>query len=140
MAIPTYISPQMVTVGRKMKIVPEVRKGGGEMFLVGLHLSKLIGNFQLVSGCFLSSNRKRYPLLELFDSVQLPIVNVLIRMKRTDLHPKQESVYYPEYLQLSKILDAQSPLSNKYGSPAHDEMLFIVVHQAYELWFKQILQ
>jgi tryptophan 2,3-dioxygenase len=48
-------------------------------------------------------------------------------------------VHYSDYLQLSKILDAQFPESVKHNSPAHDEMLFIVIHQAYELWFKQIL-
>jgi tryptophan 2,3-dioxygenase len=48
--------------------------------------------------------------------------------------------YYPSYLQLEKILDSQYPLSFEPGSePAHDEMLFIIIHQAYELWFKQIL-
>jgi tryptophan 2,3-dioxygenase len=48
--------------------------------------------------------------------------------------------YYPSYLQLEKILDAQAPLSFAEGqTPAHDEMLFIIIHQAYELWFKQIL-
>ena len=48
--------------------------------------------------------------------------------------------YYPTYLQLEKILDSQRPLSFEAGqSPAHDEMLFIIIHQAYELWFKQIL-
>jgi tryptophan 2,3-dioxygenase len=31
------------------------------------------------------------------------------------------------------------PESRKYGQEAHDETLFIVIHQAYELWFKQIL-
>lgn len=52
---------------------------------------------------------------------------------------KPEPVYYGEYLQLNKLLDAQQPISPKYGPEAHDETLFIVVHQAYELWFKQIL-
>ncbi|MFO0415226.1 MAG: tryptophan 2,3-dioxygenase family protein, partial [Bacteroidota bacterium] len=48
--------------------------------------------------------------------------------------------YYPSYLQLEKILDSQKPLSFEPGNePAHDEMLFIIIHQAYELWFKQIL-
>jgi tryptophan 2,3-dioxygenase len=47
-------------------------------------------------------------------------------------------VHYSDYLQLDKILNAQAPESDK-GSPAHDEMLFIVIHQAYELWFKQLL-
>ncbi|MFY8127458.1 MAG: tryptophan 2,3-dioxygenase family protein [Chitinophagaceae bacterium] len=49
-------------------------------------------------------------------------------------------MYYGSYLQLDKIIDAQSPESFKEGNiPAHDEMLFIIIHQAYELWFKQIL-
>ncbi len=47
--------------------------------------------------------------------------------------------YYSDYLQLNKLLDSQHPESTKYGEEAHDEMLFIIVHQAYELWFKQIL-
>ena len=52
----------------------------------------------------------------------------------------EEPLYYPEYLQLDKLLDAQHLKSAKRGDDAvHDEMLFIVVHQAYELWFKQIL-
>lgn len=48
-------------------------------------------------------------------------------------------VYYSEYLQLDKILDAQLPESSKEGIRADDEMLFIIIHQTYELWFKQIL-
>src|SRR5258706_1827700 len=46
---------------------------------------------------------------------------------------------YASYLQLSKLLSAQQMESAKGGSPAHDEMLFIIIRQAYELWFKQIL-
>jgi len=48
-------------------------------------------------------------------------------------------MYYSSYLQLDKILGAQHPESDKQGKHAHDEMLFIVIHQAYELWFKQVL-
>ena len=48
-------------------------------------------------------------------------------------------VHYSDYLQLSKILDAQTLESDLRGQHAHDEMLFIVIHQAYELWFKQLL-
>lgn len=47
-------------------------------------------------------------------------------------------VHYHDYLQLDKILAAQSPESDKHNLPAHDEMLFIIIHQAYELWFKQL--
>ena len=47
--------------------------------------------------------------------------------------------YYNDYLHLEKILGAQHPYSFEPGhQPAHDEMLFIIIHQAYELWFKQI--
>lgn len=48
-------------------------------------------------------------------------------------------VHYSDYLQLEKILGAQEPESDKNNTPAHDEMLFIIIHQAYELWFKQLL-
>lgn len=51
----------------------------------------------------------------------------------------QNPVYYGDYLQLPKILNAQATESEKYGPAAHDEMLFIIIHQTYELWFKQIL-
>jgi tryptophan 2,3-dioxygenase len=47
-------------------------------------------------------------------------------------------VHYHDYLQLDKILDAQHLESNKHNASAHDEMLFIIIHQAYELWFKQL--
>lgn len=53
---------------------------------------------------------------------------------------ENKAVYYKDYLQLDKIINAQDPESFKEGKqPAHDEMLFIIIHQAYELWFKQIL-
>jgi hypothetical protein len=52
---------------------------------------------------------------------------------------KQEPVYYADYLELNKLLNAQHMKSEDHGKPAHDEMLFIIVHQSYELWFKQIL-
>ncbi len=48
-------------------------------------------------------------------------------------------VHYSDYLQLDKILNAQDCESDKKNIEAHDEMLFIIIHQAYELWFKQIL-
>jgi tryptophan 2,3-dioxygenase len=47
--------------------------------------------------------------------------------------------YYGTYLQLDRLLGAQGPASVAAGRPAHDEWLFITVHQVYELWFKQIL-
>ncbi len=53
---------------------------------------------------------------------------------------EHKPVYYGEYLELDKIIEAQHPVSFEKGKdPAHEEMLFIIIHQAYELWFKQIL-
>jgi tryptophan 2,3-dioxygenase len=43
---------------------------------------------------------------------------------------------YGSYLRLDELLDLQTPVSE---GPEHDEMLFIIVHQVYELWFKEIL-
>ncbi len=48
-------------------------------------------------------------------------------------------MYYGDYLQINKILSAQELESDKLGKHAHDEMLFIIIHQSYELWFKQII-
>src|SRR4051812_34246198 len=48
----------------------------------------------------------------------------------------KDRLTYGGYLQLERLLSAQSPLSQ----PAHhDEMLFIIQHQTSELWFKLIL-
>jgi tryptophan 2,3-dioxygenase len=48
------------------------------------------------------------------------------------------TVHYHDYLQLDQILNAQQLESRRLDEAAHDEMLFIVIHQAYELWFKQL--
>lgn len=49
------------------------------------------------------------------------------------------NTYYGDYLQLAPLLSCQNPRSAASDSPAHDELLFIITHQAYELWFKQVL-
>ncbi len=51
----------------------------------------------------------------------------------------EQELYYGSYLRLDKLLGAQELESTRAGETVHDEMLFLVVHQAYELWFKQIL-
>lgn len=53
------------------------------------------------------------------------------------MHTKE--VHYSDYLQLHKILDAQVLESDLNNAHAHDEMLFVIIHQTYELWFKQVL-
>ncbi len=45
-------------------------------------------------------------------------------------------VTYTSYLKVDELLKLQQPLSD---GPQHDEMLFIVIHQVYELWFKELL-
>ena len=52
---------------------------------------------------------------------------------------QQTGLYYGDYLQIPSLLSLQRPQSAKVGEEAHDETLFIVVHQVYELWFKQII-
>jgi len=49
------------------------------------------------------------------------------------------AVTYTRYLRLDELLDLQRLRTAEGGDPEHDEMLFIVIHQVYELWFKQIL-
>jgi len=48
----------------------------------------------------------------------------------------EDLLTYGEYLKLPELLSLQELLSDP---PVHDELLFIVVHQAYELWFRQVL-
>ena len=50
-----------------------------------------------------------------------------------------EDLYYSEYIELDKILNSQHPRSFVSMEDGNDEMLFIIIHQAYELWFKQII-
>jgi len=49
------------------------------------------------------------------------------------------SLSYSSYLHLDTLLDCQRLQSARARKPAHDEMLFIITHQTYELWFKQVL-
>jgi tryptophan 2,3-dioxygenase len=52
----------------------------------------------------------------------------------------KDPAYYGSYLAVDQLLGLQAPVSLVEGKlHAHDEMLFIIVHQTYELWFKQIL-
>ena len=59
-------------------------------------------------------------------------------MSETDLHFGEQGALltYGSYLRLPQLLDAQHLESSP---PAHDELLFITIHQVYELWFQQLL-
>lgn len=52
---------------------------------------------------------------------------------------KSEGFNYNSYLEVERITGLQNLESAKHGKVAHEEMLFIIIHQTYELWFKQIL-
>jgi tryptophan 2,3-dioxygenase len=47
-----------------------------------------------------------------------------------------KALTYGRYLQIDELLALQQPRSD---GPEHDELLFIVIHQVYELWFKELL-
>jgi len=50
-----------------------------------------------------------------------------------------DDLYYSDYIELDTILNSQHPRSFEKMEDGNDEMLFIIIHQAYELWFKQII-
>ena len=50
--------------------------------------------------------------------------------------PTGDALTYSKYLKFPDLLSLQKPINDP---PAHDEMLFIIIHQSYELWFKQII-
>jgi len=55
---------------------------------------------------------------------------------RRPTHDHEAALTYASYLKIDELLSLQQPRS---AGPEHDEMLFIVVHQVYELWFKELL-
>jgi tryptophan 2,3-dioxygenase len=50
-----------------------------------------------------------------------------------------DGLYYSDYIELDTILNSQHPRSFEKMEDGNDEMLFIIIHQAYELWFKQVI-
>src|SRR5204863_9297149 len=46
------------------------------------------------------------------------------------------TVTYSTYLKLDQLLSLQAP---RPGELEHDETLFVIIHQVYELWFKEVL-
>ncbi|EME28900.1 Tryptophan 2,3-dioxygenase [Galdieria sulphuraria] len=67
--------------------------------------------------------------------------NNVARSQRTQQYIRHtcEPQYYSDYLQLDNLLSCQAPVTERADDKAHDETLFIIVHQVFELWFKQIL-
>lgn len=57
-----------------------------------------------------------------------------------DKGKKYSSIHYNSYLGINELLSTQKPRSGEHeDKAAHEEMLFIITHQSYELWFKQII-
>jgi len=54
-------------------------------------------------------------------------------------HEPKHGIYYSDYLAIDTLINSQKLESAKHGIDAPDEHLFIIIHQAYELWFKQLL-
>jgi tryptophan 2,3-dioxygenase len=50
-----------------------------------------------------------------------------------------KALTYTSYLRVDELLALQTPRSDGPNGPEHDELLFIVIHQVYELWFKELL-
>ena len=53
-------------------------------------------------------------------------------MSNTSGSEFESALTYSSYLAVDELLELQRPLSQ---GPEHDEMLFIIIHQTYELWF-----
>jgi tryptophan 2,3-dioxygenase len=61
------------------------------------------------------------------------------RHRNDEKENQMQNLYYSEYIELDKILNSQHPKSFESIDEGNDEMLFIIIHQVYELWFKQII-
>src|SRR6266545_5681725 len=57
-------------------------------------------------------------------------------MCRSDMADTTAAATYASYLKIDELLSLQQPRS---AGPEHDETLFIIIHQVYELWFKELL-
>jgi len=66
----------------------------------------------------------------------LKVISMDSHGKEELIEPQRHSVTYGSYLKVRELLSLQSPLT---VPEQHDEVLFIIIHQVYELWFKQIL-
>src|SRR5207302_3423453 len=70
------------------------------------------------------------------DSFQAPQYPALIERRYSSILDLMADLDYKSYLKLDELLKLQQPLADP---PCHDEALFIIVHQVFELWFKLVL-
>uniref|UniRef100_A0AC34Q5P6 Tryptophan 2,3-dioxygenase n=1 Tax=Panagrolaimus sp. JU765 TaxID=591449 RepID=A0AC34Q5P6_9BILA len=71
----------------------------------------------------------------MMEETEMEISQVGVNKVEIDANP----LTYTTYLQLDKLLKCQSLKSSVTGPTVPDEHLFIIIHQTYELWFKQII-
>ncbi|KAK5575842.1 hypothetical protein RB653_006976 [Dictyostelium firmibasis] len=90
-----------------------------------------------MSGC--QFNQPYCPRNEEKKSIAESIEKATLMEPSIDAQSAQKGVYYGSYLKLDELLNIQECESVKVGTPAHEEMLFIIIHQTYELWFKQMI-
>ncbi|KAM9983874.1 hypothetical protein ACTFIY_000611 [Dictyostelium cf. discoideum] len=90
-----------------------------------------------MSGC--QFNQPYCPRNEEKKSIAESIEKATLMEPSIDAQSAQKGVYYGSYLKLDELLNIQECESVKVGAPAHEEMLFIIIHQTYELWFKQMI-
>src|SRR5882762_9343625 len=65
-----------------------------------------------------------------------PTKNPNTKIQMTNEYGSNAPLSYNKYLRVAELIGLQDCLSDPVH---HDELLFITIHQAYELWFKQIL-
>jgi hypothetical protein len=95
---------------------------------INLPESHVNSNFQpQSSGCPFFMNNKKPPMKQFSQNSHSMIVS---HEMMTSVSVASEPIVYHDYLQLDKILHAQFPVSAKYGTLAHDEHLFITIHQS----------
>eukprot|EP01116_Phalansterium_solitarium_P016669 TRINITY_DN3920_c0_g2_i1.p1 TRINITY_DN3920_c0_g2~~TRINITY_DN3920_c0_g2_i1.p1 ORF type:complete len:438 (-),score=183.38 TRINITY_DN3920_c0_g2_i1:370-1683(-) len=105
----------------------------------GLRTQKELAELALrKEGALADVVKKNQQRLEEIDK-QLGEYTAELEQLRDSIKKHKQPLYYGDYLALDNLLASQLPQSDFVGKHAHDELLFIVTHQAYELWFKQIL-
>jgi aminocarboxymuconate-semialdehyde decarboxylase len=87
-----------------------------------------------VKAKLLGGNAMRFLAFKVESAAESDQSSSVIAPSRNSSDP--ERLTYSSYLKISELLELQQPQSIP---PHHDEMLFILVHQTYELWFKELL-
>src|ERR1043165_7654368 len=68
--------------------------------------------------------------------MSIPQIYVILSLQMPSEYGQGAPLSYNKYLKVRELLELQGTLSDPVS---HDELLFIIIHQTYELWFKQIL-